>query len=58
MSMAFHRFRSIPKLVFQPPISSKGHYEIYNPDSQINTYNDNFTSDYIDLDNEDLERKK
>ena len=44
--MIFHRF--------QPLISSDGQDEIYNPDSQINTYNDNFTCDYFDLDNEDL----
>ena len=43
-------------LVFQPLIISDGHDEIYNPESQINTYNDNFTCDCFDLDNEDLEK--
>ena len=45
-------------LVFQPVISSDGHDEMYKPDSQINTYNDNFTCDYFDLDNEDFEKNK
>ena len=43
-------------LVLQPLISSDGRDEIYNPESQINTNNDNFTCDYFDLDNEDLEK--
>ena len=43
-------------LVFQPLISSDGYDKIYTPDSQLNTYNDNFTCDYFDLDNEGLEK--
>ena len=42
--------------VFQPLISSDGPDEIYNPDSQLNTYNDNFTCDNFDLGNEDLKK--
>ena len=37
--------------VFQPLIGSDGHEEVYNPDSQVDTYDDKFTSDYFDLDN-------
>ena len=49
-------FSQYSHLVFQPLISSDGHDEIHNPDSQINTCNDNFTCDYFDLDNKDLEK--
>ena len=47
-------FSQYSHLVFQAPLSSDGHDEVYNPDSQINTYSDNFTCSYFDLDNEDL----
>ena len=43
-------------MVFQSLVSSEGHGEVYNIDSQINTYNDNFTCDYFDVYNEDLEK--
>ena len=49
-------FLQYSHLVFHPFISSNGLHEIYNPDSQIYTYNDNFRCDYFDLDNEDLEK--
>ena len=55
MSMIFTVFAEFPSSI-QPLISTDGHDEIYNPDSQINTYNDNFTCDYFDLDIEDLEK--
>ena len=41
-------FSQYSHMVFQPLISSDGHDEIYNPDSQINTYDDNFKCDCQD----------
>ena len=49
MSMICRRFRCIL-------ISSDGHDEIYNPDSQIKTDIDSFTRDYFDLDSDDLDK--
>ena len=37
-------------------MSSDDHDEFYNPDSQLNTYNNDFTSEYFDLDNENCEK--
>ena len=45
-------------LVFQPLVISENHNEIYNPDGQINTYNNKFTCNYFDLDNKDLDKNK
>ena len=49
-------FSQYSHLVFQPLVRSDGQDETYNQDSQNNTYNDNFTCDYFDLDNEVLEK--
>ena len=49
-------FLQYSPLVFQPLLSSDGHDEFHNPDSQVDTYNDIFTRHYFDLDNEDLEK--
>ena len=50
-------FSQYSHLVFQALMSSDSHDEISNPDSQFNKYNDNFTCDFFDLDNEDLRKK-
>ena len=49
-------FSQYSHLDFQSLINSDGHDEILNPDSHINTNNDNFTCHYFDLDNKDLEK--
>ena len=49
-------FLQYSHLVFQPLISSDGQDEFYNPNTQIDTYNDIFTCHYFDLDNEELEK--
>ena len=46
-------FSQCTYLVIQPPTSSDGHDEFYNPDSQLN---DNFKCGNFDLDNEDFEK--
>ena len=49
-------FSQYSHFVIQRLISSHGHDVIYNPDSQFDIYNDNFTCHLFDLDNEDLEK--
>ena len=60
--LSFIKDRDIPPfsqyshLVFQPLISPDGHDEIYNPDCQIDTYNNIFGCLYFDIDNKDFEK--
>ena len=42
--------------LFQPLMSSDDLDEFCNPDSQLNTNNDEYTCDYFDHDNENLEK--
>ena len=46
-------FLQYSHLVFQPLVSSNGQDGFFNPDSQNDTYNGNFTCHYFDLHNED-----
>lgn len=42
--------------VFQPPKSSDDHGQVYNPDRQVDTFNDKLTCHYFELDNKDIEK--
>ena len=42
-------------LVFQPYVVSDSHDNLYNPDSHISSYSDNFSCKFFNLDDPDLE---